>query len=421
MIKWIKNNYLFFLFILCGVILRFIWASDMEWKVDEKWMFEKAQEIAKSSSWLPVGMQSGGGIVNPGMSLWVFVVFSFFTSDPVVMVRFIMALNVLAIIGFLIFIYKRVDASQKIIWLWGIALASVNPLEVLFARKIWAQDVLPLFTFIVILANSHRDKKLGAFFWGMIGALLGQIHMSGFFFAFGLFLFSLIYDLYNKRKFRWQYWLVGSIIGGIGLIPWIAQLVEGEGSTPARLAIKHIFQFNFYLYWFIDSTGLNLMYSLREHFWDFMKLPRIAGIPLFIVSVAHLFLLVFAGFIVKRIVDYLIKAIKLFKSSRLKERLIMNLNITDFFLLSILLGLGIFMTLAGITIHPHYLIVAFPFPFIFLAKMVYPRKKLFIWVLISQLFLTITFLFYIHINEGAPEGDYGKTYKSQIETKKTND
>ena len=415
MLNWIKANYLFFFIILIGIVLRFVWAADMEWKTDEKWMFEKAQEIIKSGDWRLVGMRSGGGIVNPGMSLWIFTIFGYFTSDPVVMVRIVMAINVLAILGFIWFVYKRVESSQKEIWLWGIALAAVSPLAVLFARKVWAQDVLPLFTFLVILGNSYRDKRGGAFLWGIIGALLGQFHMSGFFFAFGLFLFSLIYDYYNKRKFKWQYWIAGSIIGSISMIPWLRLMLESDQATT--LAFKHIFQFNFYLYWFLDSLGVNLMYSLRSTFWEFVKLPIVFGLPSYAIGIIHLFLIGVGVFVIKRIIDYFKKGFNLYKSSKLKSRLTFKLNATDFYLISILLGLGIFMTLSGITIHPHYLIVAFPFSYIFLAKLLYKRKKLMLSIIAAQLILTISFLIYIHINDGAAEGDYCKTYKSQIENK----
>ncbi|MCF8299119.1 MAG: hypothetical protein K9J13_16340 [Saprospiraceae bacterium] len=411
--KWVKSNYLFFIIILIGIILRFVWAADMEWKTDEKWMFEKAQEIVKTGDWRMVGMRSGGGIVNPGMSLWIFAIFSYITSDPVVMVRIVMTLNVLAILGFLFFIYKRVDSSQKEIWLWGIALAAVSPLAVLFARKVWAQDVLPLFTFLVILGNSYRHKRWGAFLWGIIGALLGQFHMSGFFFAFGLFAFSLFYDYKNKQKFKWQYWIAGSIIGSLSMIPWLRMMFESEQATT--LAFSHIFQFNFFLYWFIDSLGLNLMYSLRSEFWEFIKYPFIFGKPTYLIAVVHLLLVGIAGFVLKRIINYVRRSVSLYKSSKLKNRLSLKLNSTDFYLLSILLGLGIFMSLSGLTIHPHYLIVAFPFSYIFIAKMLYNRKKLMLILIAAQLILTISFLVYIHINEGAPKGDYCKTYKSQIE------
>ncbi|MFC2111565.1 hypothetical protein ACFLQ5_03855, partial [Bacteroidota bacterium] len=348
MFKWFKANYIFIFIILIGVVLRFIWAADMEWKTDEKWMFEKAQEIIKTGEWRLVGMRSGGGIVNPGMSLWIFTVFSLFTSDPIIMVRVVMAVNVLAILGFLFFIYKRVESSQKEIWLWGLALAAVSPLAVLFARKVWAQDVLPLFTFLVILGNSYRHKRWGAFIWGLCGALLGQFHMSGFFFAFGLFAFSLIQDYYNKGKFKWQYWIAGSIIGSISMLPWLSLMFDSDQSTT--LAFKHIFQFNFFLYWFLDSLGLNIMYSLRSTFWVFIKYPFISGVPTYGIAIVHLFLVGIAGFILKRIIDYIKKAFNLYKYSKLKTRLSIGLNSTDFYLLSILLGLGICMTLSGITI-----------------------------------------------------------------------
>src|SRR5205085_8039383 len=136
-----------------------------------------------------------------------------FTNDPLSMNRVVEILNVIALLGFLLFILKRVNADERTIWLWGLALAAVNPLAVIFSRKIWAQDILPIITLIIIVSNANRHKRWGAFLWGLFGALLGQIHMSGFFFAAGLFVFTVLHDHFNKIKFRWTYWIVGAILG----------------------------------------------------------------------------------------------------------------------------------------------------------------------------------------------------------------
>ena len=85
-----------------------------------------------------------------------------------------------------------------------------------------------------------------------------------------------------------------------------------------------------------------------------------------------------------------------------------------FYLLAILLGLGIIMTLSCIWIQPHYLIIAFPFPYIFVMRMFYPRKKLMMATLILQLLLSIAFFSFIHQTQGTENSDYGKTYEYKI-------
>ena len=41
-------------------------------------------------------------------------------------------------------------------------------------------------------------------------------------------------------------------------------------------------------------------------------------------------------------------------------------------------------------------------------------SKTFVFVLALQLFVSISFLSYIHIKEGAPRGDYGRTYRYKV-------
>ncbi len=383
----------------------------MEWKADEQWMYEKAHKVASEKKFPDAGMQSGGGIVNPGMSVAAFAVIAEFTKDPLEMGRAVQLINVLSILFFLLFILYKVEEKEKKVWLAGLALASVSPLAVLFSRKIWAQDLLPLLSFVIVFAHANRDKRTGAFVWGLAGALIGQIHMSGFFFAAGLFVFSIVHDYYNKIKFRWTYWITGSIIGSISIVPWIDFILHNPQIT--RQSFWHIFQFNFYLYWFLDSQGLNIMYSIRKEFWQFIKEPFIGGIPTYFIAMIHLFLAAAGIVTLIKIVGYFKRIVQFLKEKILFRNLFVNVSMTQFYLLSILLGLGVFMTLSGTTIYSHYIICAFPFSYIFLAKVLESRKRLLKGVILAQLCVTISFLIYVHGHNGVIHGDYGVAYHAQ--------
>ncbi len=129
-------------FLIAGSILRLVWAQDMEWKSEEQWMFERAREIATGIVPLPIsGMQSSVRVPNPGMSVWCFASIAIFTDDPIAMVRWIQWLNILTIWSFCGFILWQIKKSQRGPWLWGMALASVNPLAILFSRKILTPDI----------------------------------------------------------------------------------------------------------------------------------------------------------------------------------------------------------------------------------------------------------------------------------------
>lgn len=413
-----KSNYFIFLCIAAGIFLRLNWNSDMEWKADEQWTYEKAHETAASSTFPAAGMRSGGGIVNPGLSLGIFALIASFTDDPLSMNRVIQLINIVAVLCFAWFALTKIKPEERQTWLYGIALASVSPLAVLFARKIWAQDLLPAFSFLILLGNYYRHKNWGAFLWGLAGALVGQIHMSGFFLAAGIFVFTALHDRFHKIKFNWRLWFAGSALGSVTIVLWILYMMEHPQFT--RFNILHLLQFNFYIYWFLDALGLNIMYSMRKEFWNFIKEPVVAGTPLYLIALAHLFLTAAGIFVLKKIIAYIKTFYQHMRQKTFSVFLFSNISITKFYLLAILLGLGIFMNFSGFTVHPHYLICAFPFAYIFLAKVFERKTWLLKGIIIAQLFITAMFQIYVHRHNGIKNGDYGVVYREQMESNKLN-
>lgn len=414
--SFLRSNRIFLLFIVFGIILRLIWVNDMEWKGDEQWMYNTAIHNAATGHWDGIGMVSGGGIVNPGLSSAIFTAMAYMVHTPIGMATFVQWINVLSLLGFLLFIILKVETTQRETWLWGLSLAAISPLAVLFSRKIWAQDVLPAFSFMIVLFHANRKKGWGAFLWGFFGALVGQVHMSGFFYVAGLAIFTIIYDYRNKQPFKWAYWIAGSALGSIGLIPWL--IFTFTQHQPAKLSLEHLYQMNFYIYWLLDSHGLNTMYSLRKDFWDFVKEPFIAGYPTYLIGALNILLASSGIYTLKRLWGYIKEMRDMIKQKQLFTTLTHNLSSVNFYLLSILLGLGIMMNFSGIMVCQHYLIVAFPFSYIFMAKIFRNKRKLFTYILCAQFILTASFMLYIHTHKGAKDGDYGVTYRAQMEAGK---
>lgn len=392
-----------FLCLLLGTLLRFIWPLDMEWKPDEQLIFQMAKDI-NAGQWMWLGMPSGGGVHNPGMSVWVFAFFGLFSSTPEQMVHGVMALNVLALFGFFFLVIKYLPPKDWEIWFLGLALMAVAPLPVIFSRKLWAQDALPFFTFLALWGHFRREKVTGSLLWGAAGASLGQIHMSGFFFAFGIFLATLIHDLKYQKKTLWWPWLVGSTVMALPLFPWFHYMFWGESSS--NLSIKNIYKFRYFYFLPIDASGINLRYSLGDGVWDFFKFPRIRGYPTYFCGFLHLLLL---GMILpefKRLPAGLKKAFYALK----KNTWPMKNDPLSLLLWGSAIGLGVVMNFAGVGVHEHYLIVCYPLPFIWAAKN-FKRIK---WIIPCQAVMIMMFLLYIHLNQEVPKGDYGKTYRSQM-------
>src|SRR5262245_25731095 len=215
-----------FVAVAAGIVFRLIWLEDIEFKSDEAWTFTQVRAFWQTYRLPLVGMNSSAGIPNAGMSLWVFVAMSSITpiDDPLTLTRAVQAMNVVAILFLTIFILTSIERAEREAWLWSVALVSVNPLFVLFSRKLWAQDTLPIFTVGMLLGWRYRHRWWGAFCWGLLGALLGQIHLAGFFFAAAFVGCILLFD---RRSVRWPAWFAGSVLGLLPLAPWLATLAHG--------------------------------------------------------------------------------------------------------------------------------------------------------------------------------------------------
>src|SRR5258706_16395761 len=147
-------------------------------------------------------------------------------------------------------------------------------------------------------------------------------------------------------------WIACSLLGSIPSMLWLLYILEHPQFT--RFNILHLLQFNFYLYWFLDALGLNIMYSMRKEFWEFIKEPIIFGIPFYLIAAAHLFLVAAGIFMLKKIGGY-VKTFYLNPKQKTFFRFFFsNILVTKFFLLAILLGLGVIINFSGFTVYPPY-------------------------------------------------------------------
>jgi hypothetical protein len=398
----IRLEHLVLLFLIVGSLLRLIWPSDMEWKADEIWMFENSRATAAGEApWPMLGMRSSIGIMNPGMSIWLFILIAHLAKTPVAMVIVVQILNVLALWGLYCFIRLKIPKEKRGPWLWGLILVSVSPLPILFSRKIWAQDLLPPFALLVLIGHWCRKSPWGSFLWGLAGTLVGQIHMSGFFLAFAFFGWTLARD---RKSARWVPWLLGSAIGAIGLLPWLREF-PGYGS--AGWNFTELITLKFFTQWIAIALGVDLQFSMHTAFWsNFLREPVVYGVPTYLIAVAHVFL-VLVG--LKIVFDWFLPKSRLAYRSKLE-----NFPEARFYLQATLFGVGILMTLSGIRVHAFYLVVLFPFLHLWLAMKLYGQKRTLLAITLAQVFISVVFLVYVHRNGGVPEGDYGTAFRRQV-------
>ncbi len=132
-----------------SAMTRLGWLGLVEFKNDESWTLSIASSIARGQSHPLVGIGSSLGIPNAPFFVYLMALPEFFSRDPAFATAFIGFLGVAAV-G-LTFAFGR--------WLQndvaGISAAlffAVSPWGIIYSRKIWEQDALPLFVCLAMFS-----------------------------------------------------------------------------------------------------------------------------------------------------------------------------------------------------------------------------------------------------------------------------
>src|SRR4051812_9552275 len=148
-----------------GIVFRLMLPGIVEYHGDEKFTFDHVLAVLNGGAWPPHGMKMSIGGPNPGMSVWIFVLLGlvFRPETPPELAQAVQLLNVAALLAFLGFIVFAIPRREREPWLWALALWAVNPLAVIYERKIWPPSVLPLFIVAMLCGWWYRRHWLGSF------------------------------------------------------------------------------------------------------------------------------------------------------------------------------------------------------------------------------------------------------------------
>jgi hypothetical protein len=405
--------------IIAGACLRLVWVEDMEYSWDVNYMVARTRNVGVTEDWPWIGMTSGVNLRNGGLSVWIFLVPGELlggAEDPTVLARVPEFLAIATLILLVGFIVRSAEPSEREAWLWAVALFAVNPIAVWLHRKIWAQSVLSIFTMLLLIGWWRRRQRWGAFLWGLVGACLGQIHFSGFFFAAAFVLWTALFD---RRSVRWRSWLVGSCLGVVPMIPWLWYALHtsrGDWSKDNSWADWLVFV-KFWYIWVTDPLGAGIHDPLLSHFQELLTYPIIAGRPLYLVGAAYVLALGVGAAIYARAIYFIWRerrSWRAFLPARQTE--------TGLALGAALWGFGFLLMAAGTLVHRHYLFVAYPLGFVWLARLALPAepkpqrsrrlgRALLASLCVAELIVSVGFISYIHVNDGAQRGYYGPSYR----------
>ncbi|MFI5458878.1 MAG: hypothetical protein ACHRXM_25905 [Isosphaerales bacterium] len=421
--------------LICGGLLRSVWIEDMEWKEDERWSYRMSQEVGRTRPWPWVGMPTSLGFANPGLSVWMFVAIGRMVNTPTSMARVVVLLNMVALIGFAGAVRAYVPLREREPWLWGIALQAVSPFAIRLSRKIWPPSILTPFLLLLWISHQHRRARWGAFAWGLVGAVIGQVHLSGWFVATGLALGTLVAECRSSvpRSRYWHWWLFGSVLGLISALPWARALPTSTLPT-ALTGIMTMKRIPGYLYGLAVTASSVLPYSvlgLGHDARDFEVHPIIDGVRTHIPELLRL-LIVLA--VALRIVVRLIVAI-VAPGLRRAWRLIAHgagrrpdedasassepaqaggeCASTAFYLWSTMAIPGVIFVMTTNVYFYHYYFVLCPFLFVLIAVCLLPWRRVLLGLVVAQALLSYAFLSYVHQKGGTSRGEYGLTYARQ--------
>ena len=380
--------------VVAGSALRLAAPHEFEFKADEARMVDLVRD-ARATGDLPwLGMATSQGVRNPGMSVWPFVALSYvFGPDSFGLTQSVRVLNVLALMAAIGFAWWRLRGTDQQLWLAGVLLAAVNPMEVVLQRKLWAQSILPVFALLMLWLWIDRKRSWRhAAGLGAVAAVVAQIHPSGMFVVAAL-LAGALWDR-DRREVSWAAAALGFAALAWPLYFWGGHLIgmatgaASAGSLPLspKTWLLNVVSFRYVHLLLSNVAGVAMRHSLGSHFAAFVAQP--------IVFVAHIALVVITLFALGR---WLLRRCPV-PANELKPLLGWGL-----------VGTGILMTAAGVFVQRHYYFGLFPLPYVAFALVLRGGKS---WmpvyiVAALQLVVSAAFLIFIHTNGGAPGARFG--------------
>jgi hypothetical protein len=217
---------------------------------------------------------------------------------------------------------------------------------------------------------------------------------------------------------RWRWWLTGSTLATLPMIPWLIELLNHTSNDTKVFGLNEAMQLKYWVFWLTDPFGLHLGNALgvlngngiMQQLSDFIRYPLINGHATYFVALLHVFIVAALAIILIKTISKLIlkphKWLQLFRGDSSETAHVQS---------SALWGYGLAMTGATLLIRRYYLIITYPLNFIWLTRQVlacFRRSTLLLsLIVIAELLTTVCFLHYIHVNNGAPRGDFGNVYR----------
>ncbi|MBI3241395.1 MAG: hypothetical protein HYZ49_03785, partial [Chloroflexi bacterium] len=212
------SNYQLLFILALAALLRLGWPGLTEFKADEARLLALALDMAEFKGLALRGIGSSVGFPNFPMSVWLYSIPLFLWKHPYSATFFLAGLNTLAV-------YVTYRLTRRY---WGEAAAlvatlffAVSPWAVIYSRKIWAQNLLPLFVLLYIgsALAAFVDKRRHFLLLHFVSlAVVVQIHLSGL--AFIPLTGLLLIIFWRRTREAWREIVLGLAAAALTAIPF---------------------------------------------------------------------------------------------------------------------------------------------------------------------------------------------------------
>lgn len=179
------------LFVL-SLIVRSSYLGLAEYKGDESTAVDLATRLVHGE-FIQTGLVSSTGLLNPPIFVYLLALPGLLSLSPLTLTAFVILCNSFALIFLLFVLEKRLQSETA---LTVAALFASAPWPILYARKIWAQDLLFPFLALfygVLLSYLEKPRVWKVVAAAALLAVITQLHMSGWFFLVAFVAFLLLY------------------------------------------------------------------------------------------------------------------------------------------------------------------------------------------------------------------------------------
>jgi 4-amino-4-deoxy-L-arabinose transferase-like glycosyltransferase len=377
-----------------------------------------------------VGLTSSVGALNPPLFVYLMAVPLALRDDPLAATAFVGLLAAVAVAFTYVVLRPRFGALAAIV---AAGLFATAPWAVLYGRKIWAQDLLPVFTtsllwsmFVVL----ERPRSRAVMLIPILLCVAFQLNFS----ALGLVIPAALLLLYRAREVHWRAFLGGVVVAVLLLAPWLVHearhrfedvatlLAEGRGGHGSAVlgvgsvdAVRQTFRLVGARGWdYVVGASHAAFVSDAGAAWSLGKVASWVAAGLLVVGLGT-------------------STVRIVRTARLgRSRPFVELDLDGgrrALMLAWLVGIWLsYVTSSADRVYPHYLIVAYPVAFAFqglgLADLVAmargrgrPAAKVVAFVLLTTVmaaYVAFTLSFHRFLDEhGGAAGDYGIVYRDE--------